>query len=503
MVSNLIPLTGAKGLGGESALVDDHLLDSGGRVRDWGTVAEEIGDATAQFAYLDYELREHLRKPMARGYPPKLFISYRRETPEHVRWCASLSRKLEAAGYKVLLDALEFPEHDPSPEELARFVGRFATADVAVIVLTPEYVGTDDSMRRWIFEEWQRINSLRDIGLLEVVWIVRETGWYQAGQAHGQVGPIGVFDAVIDLSDHAEGDDAPVLEFFGRYEGVRLSDSEQDELAREASSCLLACRKGDDRTAAGNLDAIRRYRGTEEYGIANAAYHAAFRTPEEAIFLSEEVRKRNPTLSGSAALGTNLWLADLDHYSFGILAEITESRSLWRTQLRYQMSDILVRQKMIHSAINQLSWLVKELGSDKRQRADPGRDEWLLGEAREQRAKLTRMADTPAPLGPWTADGRLALDQQCEQCDARYGSSGAACAVCGTLHPPEAKTCWMCAGPVLLWENLPFCPVCRQGFAEDNGARAAYSVIQRDPGHRFSVLWPQANAGTWGPAPPE
>jgi len=504
MVSNLIPLTSAKGLGGESAFVDDHLLDSAGRVRDWDTVAAEIGDATAQFTYLDYELREHLRKPMARGYPPKLFISYRRETPEHVRWCAGLARKLEAAGYKVLLDALEFPERDPSPEELARFVGRFATADVAVIVLTPEYVGTNDEMRRWIFEEWQRITSLRETGMLEIVWIVRGAGWYEHGLGHGQVGPIGVFDAVIDLSDHAEGDDAPVLDFFGQYAGVRLSDSEQDQLARDASSCILACRERDEPTAAGSLDAIRGYPGTEEYRIANAAYHAAFRSPEQAIFLAEEIRKKNPTLPGSAALGTNLWLADLDHYAFRVLAEITESRSLWREVFRFYMSEILVSQSLARSAINHLGWLVKELESPaRRQTGREGEDERLLGEAREELARLASLADSPTPLGPWIADGRLELDQQCEHCDARYSSSGGACAVCGTLHPAEAKTCWMCGEGVLLWPNLPFCPVCRMSFAEENGKRSAYSVIPRNPGQRFSVLWPQANAGTRAPTPPE
>jgi len=490
------------GLGGESRFVDSHLLDSAGRVRDWDVVAEEIGDATAQFAYLDYELREHLRKPMARGYPPKLFISYRRETPGHVAWCADLARKLEAAGYQVLLDALTFPEHNPSPAELARFVGQFAKTDVAVIVLTPAYAGTEDEMRRWLFEEAQRITSLRNTGMLEIVWIIRESGWYEDNPANAA--PHEILDAVIDLSDRADGDVGPVLEFFGQYEGPRLSDSEQDQLARDANSCILACRERDQLAAAAGLDAIRSYRDTEEYRIANAGYHAAFGSAEEAILLAEEVRRNNPTLSGSAALATSLWLADLDHYTFRIMAEITESPSLWRAQFHYQMSDILARQNLVRSAINQLSWLVKQLGSQERRGADPDeRNEWLLSQAREQRAKLTRLADTPSPLGLWMADGRLEPDQQCENCDARYCSAGGACALCGTLHPTQAKACWMCGEPVLLWANLPFCPVCRMSFAEDNGRRTAYSIIPRDPGHRFSVLWPQANAGTWAPAPAE
>jgi hypothetical protein len=44
---------------------------------------------------------------------------------------------------------------------LAQFVGQLATSDVALIILTPAYAGTETKLRTWMFEEWQRIEGLR------------------------------------------------------------------------------------------------------------------------------------------------------------------------------------------------------------------------------------------------------------------------------------------------------------------------------------------------------
>jgi hypothetical protein len=131
VVSNLVPRQ-VSGVGPESQYIESHLLDKHGRVRDLNVVSREIGgDLLAQFAYVDHELGKQLRRPMARGYPPKIFISYRRESAEHIKWCEDLAGELKLAGYEVMLDELAIPAGKASPELLARFVGQLAAADVA------------------------------------------------------------------------------------------------------------------------------------------------------------------------------------------------------------------------------------------------------------------------------------------------------------------------------------------------------------------------------------
>src|SRR5215470_14194294 len=255
MVSNLDPRLVPGVGGGEEKYIESHLLDKSGRIRDLNQVAKEIGDFSMQFAYLDYELREHLRRPMTRGYPPRIFISYRRETPEHVQWCMELARKLQSAGYDVMLDALAVPEDNPPPETIGRFVGQLATADVALVVLTPSYLGTEREMRRWIYEEWLRIAALREWGLLEVVGVIRGGEWWNSilkreGEWGNWVVSFTGRDALIDLSGQSPADLRPVLDFFGRYSGPRILEADELLLAENAGACITACRAKDEQTAA-------------------------------------------------------------------------------------------------------------------------------------------------------------------------------------------------------------------------------------------------------------
>jgi hypothetical protein len=198
VVSNLLPRP-VPGIGAESKFIESHLLDANGRVRDLDQVSREIGDATAQFTYLDYELREHLRAPMTRGYPPK----------------------------------------NPPANVLAEFVGQLATADVALIVLTDSYAGTADGVRRWMFEEWLRIDAPHSFGLLELAWVIRDPDWYASYE--GTLKPTSIFHGVIELSRQD------------------LSD-------------------------------------TEEFQVANISYHAMFRLPGQAYALAEQARAKNLTL---------------------------------------------------------------------------------------------------------------------------------------------------------------------------------------------------------------
>lgn len=488
MVSNLSPRRVA-GVGPESRYIESHLLDKRGRVRDLNKVNEEIGDFVAQFAYLDYELRQRLRRPMARGYPPRIFISYRRETPEHVQWCKDLAGELETAGYDVMLDALAVPEDNPSAEVLARFVGQLATADVALAVLTPSYVGTDGQMRRWIYEEWSRIDALRTWGLLEVVGIIRER---KVRNSMITLNP--GLDALIDLSGRNQSDRRPVLDFFGKYRGPRIPEADGLMLAQNASDCIVACREQRDESAAATcLSRIKQFQETEEFRVANVSYHAAFRSPERARQLAEEARAKNPTFPASAEMAHSLWTADLDDYAFRAVAEIAESPSWWRGFFHLIMGETLQQRGFLLSALNHLNWCitVQLPGSWERLVRLP---EELLDRVREDiRLIQGTIAKGPVAL-PSSAERRLPEpDRRCDVCGARYSSVGSACALCGTLHADGAANCEMCGYVIIPWQRMEFCPVCRKSFFKSvGGKRIGHLVLPRIPGDRFSVLWPYA-----------
>lgn len=504
MVSNLVPRENPD-VGAESHYIDSHLLNKAGRLRDLKQVAKEIGNLSAQFAFIDYELREHLRRPMARGYPPRIFISYRRETPEHVRWCRELARALQNAGYQVLLDVLEIPDN-ASPEVVGRFIGKLATADVVLAILTPSYPGTEsgppEGMRRWIFEEWARIRVLRDRGLLEVVGIIRAGDWKNSvrrreGEWANVLVSFSGKDALIDLSAGGPADLQPVLDFFGRYSGPRIPEADARLLAQHASVCTTASRERDEPTAAAHLSRIQKFQQTEEFGVANVSYHAAFRSPQTAVQLFGQVRSKNPTLPATAELVESLWQADLDIHAFQTMAEIAEGPSWWQGEFHCYMAMILEQEGFLRSALNHLSWC-STIWPD------------LLGESpgplTGERGQLVRgfTAEISAEIASGTAAFRNSperrlrkLDKQCDVCRARYSTVGAACRLCGALYPKAGPHCNMCGTAVTSLRQLSFCPVCHRSFsAAPDGVHAGHLVTLRFPAGRFSVLWPQGKSVT-------
>ena len=507
MVSNLSPRQ-IPGIGGEAKYIDSHLLDKAGRLRDLNKVAKEIGDSTMQFAYLDYELRQHMRRPMARGYPPRIFISYRRKPDENVRWCRELAGKLKAAGYDVMLDALAIQEADPSPEIIGRFVGQLATADVALVVLTPEYAVTEQGMRRWPFEEWFRITVLREWGLLEVVGVIRDGEWRDSiinkeGKWGDSIISFTARDALIDLSGRSPADQQPVLDFFGRYSGPRITEADGLLLAQHASACINICCEGKERTAAKrqaaaeHLSRIRRFQETEEFRVANVSYHAAFGSPQTAFQLAREARATNLTLPASAEMGTSLWLADQDDYAFQTVAEVAESPSWWQGRFHWYMADMLEHKGFLRSAINHLGWCITVRPGNSWEAANLLPDE-ELGSVREDVARALRKLMTGPAAFQGSAERRVRdLDRRCDICEARYSSAGASCRLCGALHAEAAPHCEMCGTEVVSLQQLRYCPVCRTRFAGGPGsARVRHLETQHFPAGRFSVLWPQGKAVT-------
>jgi TIR domain-containing protein len=104
-----------------------------------------VGDMQAFLALLELELRTILRRPHARGYPPRIFIAYRRATPDDIAWCLSLANALTENGYEVLLDELVITGFDA--DAIARFMAQIADADIALLVPTEDYLRHEGSSR--------------------------------------------------------------------------------------------------------------------------------------------------------------------------------------------------------------------------------------------------------------------------------------------------------------------------------------------------------------------
>ena len=486
MVSNLEPRQ-VLGVGAETAYIQSHLLDKNGRVRDLDVVSRELDGTIVQFAYLDYEIGRHLQRPMTRGYPPKIFFSYRRESVAHIKWCEDLAGELQRAGYEVELDAIALPEENPSKEALAQYVGRLATADVALVVVTPGYVGTEREMRRWLFEEWTRIERLRIVGLLEIVGVVRE-GTYRNTMA--SFNP--ALDALIDLTGRDQADRRPVLDFFGTYRGPRIAPADRLLLAQNANSCIEACDQKNQATAALHLSHIARFEETEEFRVANVVYHAAFRSAGQAIQLAEEARAKPLAFSALAALAQGMWSADLDFSAFRAMAEIAESPSWWRGFFHLIMGETLMKRGFARSALNHLSWCVTvRLDGSLQQESALGAE--FLDQAREDMSIAQRViAQGGGTISAAVEPRPRRSDIRCDICGSHYSAAGWACALCGTLHAAGVKHCAMCGHDVISMRKLWFCPVCRTSFKNVHGHRIQSMLLSRRPGERFSVLWPYA-----------
>jgi hypothetical protein len=475
MASYLEPRQGLLGVGPEADLIDKHLFDAEGKLREYGELSEELGDMQAFLGLLELELRKRIRAPHARGYPPRIFISYRRESPEDIAWCGQLAAELEGLDYDVLLDELALGPYSGDFPALAKFMGQMADADLAVLVVTDGFLfheGRQNSMRNWIFEEWTRIASLVDWGLLETVVVHRD-----GNIEDSFLGDVGARSAYIDLREDASSP-RPVAEFFGRWDGKRLGPADRLRLGAGAAEAVRLS-LGQEPDPAGALAAfttIEEFAGTEEHAVAEAHVRAANGDLDGAFRIAAGALKRNPSLPGCFLLGRLLWLRDWDRAGFAAFAALSEGPSLWRHQMRAIMGDVLEREGLPVAAMNCYRWCLRAQGS----------------------AELGGFWSTMAPEGVADCERRLeAISRRvesgpalsCDACAAEFPAGWHACVHCGTTRP-AGEACAMCVGDPPLMQDpreLEFCPVCRR-YKQESGREGNAYLVQREPKGMWSTL---------------
>ena len=476
MASYLKPMKRPDRRRSRGAVVDENLFDEGGALRSYAALSEELGEMQAFLGLLELELRTRLRVPHARGYPPRVFISYRRESPEDIAWCLRLARELDGLGYDVLLDERMLGPAAADRNALARFVGLIADADLAVIVVTDAFLhheGQTNAMRDWIFEEWSRITTLVDWGLLETVIV------HRSGEMSGSIfGGVGDRSTYIDLREDPSSPE-PVAEFFGAWQGRRLSPQDRARLGEGAAAAVSLTLGGepDPEGARRAFDSIQDLVGTEEHAIAEAHVLALEGDPRGAARLALDTMHRNPTLPGAALLGNLLGLMGFERPAFIVFAPLSEGPSLWRHLMRVKMATILEGEGLPESAMNQFQWCLKAKGS---------RDLGGFGSVFGPDGITACEAGLEAlsiEVGQGPATG-------CSSCGARFPEGWHACAHCGTTRPP-GEPCGMCIGnPPLMSDpdELDFCPICRR---TDSGKNAY--IVPREPGGAWSPLaWSDA-----------
>ena len=416
-------------------------------------------------------------------------MSYRREGPAHIQWCEKLALGLRAAGYLVYLDSLDFWSETFDPELVANFVAKLGQSDIVVPVITESYLHGGElvgqsTMRAWLWEEWSRIATLRNWGLLEVVAVWRSGDLDQ----EGMVTISGAVDRTVDVRDSEEGAAGSgtadtgitaVLDYFGTCtDSTSLSDEQQRNLASVAASIVESGAENGRDWCSAQLESIEAFQHTEEYWLAKAWSGHASGAKEVVLEAAIAVFRLNATLPTSFSAAKALWLSDLDHHAVGLLAEVAETPSLWRHQAHFILGDIFERLGVLVSAANHYRWCLAA------QENDELNSHWSrLGPEATNNTRARLAEIEPAIF----SEGRqVAL--RCEFCGAEFYTGTWICALCAASYRSHTERCFSCGAGVLGLDVLTFCVVCRKGLVEKENYGKNHYIVPREPGGRFSVL---------------
>lgn len=478
MVAN-VDMRKITGVGGEAEHIQTALFDSEGKRRKWSDVIDEIGDMQAILALVEMHLLEGLNTPKTRGYPPRVFVSYRRTDTETIQWVGRLATAIEARGYRVDVDENAIGKERPSPDELAEYIGRMALADIFLVVLCEEYLPAENGMRAWLWEEWSRLARMRNWGVAEVLTVLR------SGDLEDAPAPIirvsGTLDALVDVRDHPD-DITLVVQMFPPYTGLKLTDPESRQLATSASAVIAAARASrwnDCDQAYHALKAIPFANGTEEYCLA-AVWHASF--------FEKEAEKRwgalkrfgacGPGIPSTSSAATALWLADYNLAAIRLFAPISEAPSLWRGEAHHVMGEYFRGTEEWLAARNHLHFAAQLMDEQ-----TPG-----LELANENKYLA---ADIMEELG----NSGLDIALECPHCEARFHNQPI-CVLCGAQDmTANDGDCRSCGYPILELAEVSFCVICRRGLpgSESEGMNA--HLVLREVGGTYSVLAPVGTMG--------
>ncbi|WP_344065658.1 hypothetical protein [Microbacterium pumilum] len=368
------------------------------------------------------------------------------------------------------LDVNEIDRDRPEPDALAEYIARLALADIFLVILCEEYLPSGGGMRAWLFEEWSRIERMRDWGIAEVIAV------HRSGSLEDDVNPFvrlsGTLDAVIDLREEPD-DFSPVVEIFGRWSGRKLPESRAREIANAAHAVIAAARakRWDDcETAFVDLSQLPDIESTEEYWLASV-WRNAFRDDDDVLRDAlARLIEMNPGIPSTQSAATALWLADRETAAFWHFAGLSETRSLWRGWAHHVMGEFFRTRGAWLAAHNHLSFAADLI---ERQSGQPDG----VGDR--------DMADA---LAEHIEKSGYVIARGCEHCKAKF-IAGRVCVLCGVQDTrAESDECSFCSHPLVELDECPFCPICRSGVRGSPFEGGNVQIVTREVGGRYSLL---------------
>jgi tetratricopeptide (TPR) repeat protein len=205
------PLTGTP----VDGYLEELLVDGNGKPLSVAEAVKRYGNLRVRRAALASAHRKRSLKPKIRGYPPRVFFSYRWENEAQKVWVRRLARYLRERGFRVNLDL----EHqDKLGEEgvgIAEYVASIIDSNIFLAVITQKYL--EGELREWILEEGQNARLFSHAGLRVVSLWKEGTELPDWGRGH-----------VVDIRHDVE--DFSALDEFFDYDGPVLSERQEEEL---------------------------------------------------------------------------------------------------------------------------------------------------------------------------------------------------------------------------------------------------------------------------------
>lgn len=508
-----------------------RILDAQGNLLPIEDLVQSVGETAALSLMLDYFGSKRYGAPATRGYPPRLFISYRRESAEHIAWVVELGQRVRAQGYEVLLDELSVIEPNDNTE-IALHMARLYYADAIVIVVSEHYFAQPDeygnrSMSTFVYEELQRVCHLSALGMVEVIVIVlagTDSDLVEFGINPGR-------HAVFDFRG-AELNTEAITRALGTYAGPVFSDAEQDEIAHIAHDAIAVSLEGLG--IQWDMDVpsppVPKTRGTDpcavlrtsagflvahEYKVASVACEWASGNRAAAIELALEALSSNPPIALAADLAEWLWLMDADFAAFQELAQLADGPGRWLGMVHHMMGDILFRYGSYEDALNHFNFCVawferKDLRNPFGPQAElaaamnaarVARCWSLMGRTDRAELFLDRairwshghpniMELVSLIIGDKQHFVRQYAYWECGHCGAMFPLAASVCGLCGCRS--RVDSCEMCGliAPPQTPDNMGFCPVCRKTTDSNQKGASRVQFVDRRLGGRWSFAAP-------------
>ncbi|GAA0248681.1 tetratricopeptide repeat protein [Cryptosporangium japonicum] len=298
-----VPFTGRPGEG----YLEDYLHSA-----TVESAIDRYGLLKIRRAALNSAVRDLARRPKLRGYPPRIFVSYRWDDEAGHEWIRNLVHHLRERGYHVELDQEHLDVIGPHGIEIGPFVARVIDCHIFLRVVTRKLLA--DDAREWLVEEQQLATLAEHTGQRQID-VTKETrpgprrrsGAFSLDEmlkdGHGVT--VSAFPErraveTIDLS--ADPSDLTPLNRLAEYRGLVLSPDEEARLLAliERADPLLDAGDGDGDTVLQLLAQHENLAATDEYDQLRANALALVGATSAAVATADAVLVR-----GSASYQTS------------------------------------------------------------------------------------------------------------------------------------------------------------------------------------------------------